>query len=58
VSRAGWALAVLFLVNTLNFFDRQVIAAVVEPLRREWRLSDAQVGWVGTAFTLLYAARG
>jgi predicted MFS family arabinose efflux permease len=58
VRRTGWALAVLFLVNTLNFFDRQVIAAVVEPLRREWRLTDAQVGWVGTAFTLLYAAVG
>ena len=48
----------LFLVNTLNFFDRQVIAAVVEPLRREWRLTDAQVGWIGTAFTLLYAVVG
>ena len=58
MNRAGWALAVLFLVNTLNFFDRQVIAAVVEPLRREWRLTDAQVGWIGTAFTLLYAVVG
>jgi predicted MFS family arabinose efflux permease len=54
----GWTLAVLFLLNTLNFFDRQVIAAVVEPLRREWRLTDAQIGWIGTAFTLLYAAVG
>jgi predicted MFS family arabinose efflux permease len=35
-----------------------VIAAVVEPLRREWLLSDAQVGWIGTAFTLLYAVVG
>jgi predicted MFS family arabinose efflux permease len=58
VNRAGWALAVLFLVNALNFFDRQVIAAVVEPLRREWHLTDAQVGGVGTAFTLLYAVAG
>lgn len=48
----------LFLVNTLNFFDRQVIAAVVEPLRREWRLGDGQIGWIGTAFTLLYAVVG
>jgi predicted MFS family arabinose efflux permease len=31
---------------------------VVEPLRREWRLTDVQVGWLGTAFTLLYAAVG
>jgi predicted MFS family arabinose efflux permease len=31
---------------------------VVEPLRREWRLGDAQIGWIGTAFTLLYAVVG
>lgn len=54
----GWTLVVLFLLNTVNFFDRQVIAAVVEPLRREWRLTDAQIGWIGTAFTLLYAVAG
>ncbi|HVR70528.1 MAG TPA: MFS transporter [Vicinamibacteria bacterium] len=48
----------LFLVNALNFFDRQVIAAVVEPLRREWSLTDAQIGAIGTAFTLLYAVVG
>ena len=47
-----------FLLNTLNFFDRNVLGAIVEPLRREWRLSDAQVGWIGTAFTLLYAVVG
>ncbi len=55
---AGAALAVLFLVNTLNFFDRMALAAVVEPLRKEWSLSDAQVGGLGTAFTLLYAVVG
>jgi predicted MFS family arabinose efflux permease len=52
------ALAVLFLANTLNFYDRTVLAALVEPLRREWRLGDAQIGWLGTAFTLLYAVAG
>ncbi len=31
---------------------------MVEPLRREWRLTDAQIGWIGTAFTLLYAVVG
>src|SRR5262249_42166128 len=29
-----------------------------EPIRREWGLSDTQVGWLGTAFILLYAAVG
>jgi len=27
-------------------------------LRREWGLTDAQIGWLGTAFTLLYAVVG
>jgi predicted MFS family arabinose efflux permease len=30
----------------------------VEPLRREWSLGDAQIGWIGTAFTLFYAVVG
>jgi predicted MFS family arabinose efflux permease len=54
----SWTLFVLFLLNTLNFFDRSVLGAIVEPLRREWSLSDAQIGWIGTAFTLLYAVVG
>jgi predicted MFS family arabinose efflux permease len=45
-------------INTLNFFDRQVLVAVAEPLRREWALSDTAVGALGTAFTLLYAVVG
>src|SRR5215218_6771494 len=57
-SRPAWTLSVLFLLNALNFFDRNVLGAVVEPLRREWGLGDAQVGWIGTAFTLLYAVVG
>jgi predicted MFS family arabinose efflux permease len=52
------ALALLCAINTLNFFDRQVLSAVAEPIRREWALSDAAVGALGTAFTLLYAVVG
>jgi MFS family permease len=58
--RAGtWlALWVLFAINTMNFFDRQVLGAVAEPIRREWGLSDGALGALGTAFTLLYAFVG
>jgi MFS family permease len=56
--RAGYALAVLFAINTLNFYDRQVIGVVGEPLRREWELNDRALGVLGTAFTLFYAAAG
>lgn len=57
-SRTTYALVVLFAINTLNFFDRQVLGAVAEPIRREWGLSDTQMGMLGTVFTLLYAVIG
>ena len=51
-------LFVLFAINLLNFYDRQIIAAVTEPIRVEWQLSDSALGWLSTAFTLFYAAVG
>jgi MFS family permease len=55
---AYWSLFVLVAVNLLNFYDRQVAGAVVEPVRREFALSDAQIGGINTAFTLLYGIVG
>ena len=54
---ARWqaALAVLSLVNVLNFYDRLVPGAVLEPLRREFSLSDTPLGAIVTLFTLVYA---
>jgi MFS family permease len=49
---------VLFAINTLNFFDRQILGAVGEPIRKEFELDDASLGLLGTAFTLLYAFVG
>jgi MFS family permease len=57
-ARASSALAILFAINTLNFFDRQIIGAVGEPIRKEWGLGDGAIGFLGTAFTLFYAAAG
>jgi len=57
-ARRALILALLFAINAVNFFDRQILAAVTEPLRREWDLSDTQIGWLGTAFALLYAVVG
>ncbi len=51
-------LLILLLINTANFFDRQILAAVTEPVRQEWNLTDTQIGWLGMAFTLLYAFAG
>lgn len=55
---AKWSLAVLVAINILNFYDRQVAGAVVEPIRKEFLLSDAQLGAINTAFTVLYSIVG
>jgi MFS family permease len=55
---AWWPLAVLIAVNVLNFYDRHVAAAVVEPIRKEFSLTDTQLGWLNTAFTILYGVVG
>jgi MFS family permease len=55
---AGYALCILFAINAINFFDRQIGGVLAEPVRKEWGLTDTQVGWLATAFTLLYAVVG
>src|SRR5277367_5199400 len=57
-SRASFALFVLFVINLLNFFDRQLIGALGEPIRKEFHLSDTALGLLGTVATLMYAVVG
>ena len=57
-SAPGLALGVLFAINLLNFYDRQVLGPLVEPIRKEFHLTDTQLGVLGTIFTLLYAVVG
>jgi len=52
------SLTVLVAVNILNFYDRHVIGALTEPIRKEFGLSDSQVGLMGSAFIWLYALVG
>src|SRR5439155_18599718 len=52
------ALPILFAVNVLNFYDRGILAALAEPVRLEFGLSDTQIGFMTTSFTLLYAIAG
>jgi MFS family permease len=52
------SLATVFVINTLNFYDRQVLGALAEPIRADWKLKDLDLGLLTTAFTLLYAAAG
>ena len=54
----GRSLAILCAINILNFYDRQVLSTLTEPVRKEFSLSDTQIGMLTTAFTLLYAVIG
>ena len=55
---ARFALAVLFGINLMNFFDRQIAGALAEPIRVEFGLNDTQLGVVSMVFTLIYAVVG
>ena len=55
---AYYALGILFAINALNFFDRQIIGALGEPIRQEFALSDSTLGALNVAFTLIYAFVG
>ena len=55
----GWLLFVLLLVCLVNYADRSVISSVAEPLRREFGLSDLQLGLLqGLSFAVLYSLLG
>ena len=59
VNRGLWfSVIVLFAINILNFYDRHVPGALVEPMRKEFHLSDTQIGLVGSAFIWIYALVG
>ena len=48
-------LAMLILVYTLNFLDRQILGILAKPIKEEFGLSDGQFGLMsGLAFALLY----
>lgn len=49
----------LALVYAFNFMDRQIVSILQEPIRREMRLSDAQLGLLtGMSFALFYTSCG
>lgn len=52
--RATLALAVLTFINLFNYIDRWVVAAVVEPVKRDLGLSDTQMGFIAASFIVVY----
>src|SRR5262245_82258 len=57
-SKLWFTLLVLLGINTMNFYDRQVVGAVGERVREIWGLNDRQLIALTIAFILLYAAVG
>ena len=52
----GLVLAMLLLVYTFNFLDRQILGILVQPIKAELGLTDTQLGALGgIAFALLYS---
>ena len=51
---AYYALATLTLLNLLNYVDRYIFAALIPYIKADTGYDDAQLGWVGSAFTIIY----
>jgi len=51
----AYALGLLALINLLNYLDRNVIFALFEPIKRDLGLTDTQLGWLGSAYILVFS---
>jgi predicted MFS family arabinose efflux permease len=58
-ARRFWTLAILIVVYTFNFIDRQIIGILAVPIKADLGLSDTQLGLMGgLAFALFYTFLG
>jgi ACS family hexuronate transporter-like MFS transporter len=55
-STARWAVVSIFaLASTLNYLDRQILAAAAPLIKEEFHLDSAGYGWLVAAFSISYA---
>lgn len=58
-ARPGYVLFLMACVTALNVMDRQLLSVLIEPIKREFAVSDAAMGLLtGTAFALLHGTAG
>ena len=50
-----YALGLLALANLLSFVNRNIVFALFEPIKRDLHLTDAQLGWLASAYVLVFA---
>ena len=54
-----WTLLLLLFVYTMSFTDRQIIGILIEPIKREFQVSDTAMGLLtGLTFALFYSLLG
>lgn len=51
----AYALGLLTLINLINYLDRHVIFAMFEPIKRDLSLTDTQLGWLASAYILVFS---
>ncbi|HKR41481.1 MAG TPA: MFS transporter [Paraburkholderia sp.] len=57
--RTHAGLALLAIVYIFSYIDRQALAVLIEPIKREFAVSDTAIGMLsGVAFAVLYAGLG
>ncbi|HEY3012882.1 MAG TPA: MFS transporter [Gemmatimonadales bacterium] len=54
-SYSFYALSLLAVANLLSFINRNVIFALFDPIKRELAISDAQLGWLASAYVLVFS---
>lgn len=52
---AAYALTLLALGNLLSYLDRNIIFALFEPIKRELEVTDQQLGWLGSAYAIVFS---
>jgi MFS family permease len=58
-SRRWTMLALLFLVATCSYLDRHIVSVLLEPIKKEFGVSDTMLGLLtGFAFAIFYATLG
>lgn len=56
---AGWFLVVMLTIAYIfSFVDRYILGLLIEPIKAEFDLSDRSIGWLLSAFTLIYGFVG
>ncbi|MBF6603064.1 MAG: MFS transporter [Sphingorhabdus sp.] len=55
----GWFIVIMLTIAYIfSFVDRYILGLLIEPIKAEFDLSDRSIGWLLSAFTLIYGFVG